>query len=315
MKNTCLGVFILVLFIISFSTTVLLFTFQATFLSPSFFKNQLEKTQFYNRGSDLIIDTIEATGETADQNFLAAIKTAVKKTFTPAFLKTEIEKNLDNGLAFLNLKTAQPDISIDLKSLEPAFKEYVYQEINKTTPMAKAQFEENLWPEITNDTKDIFKIYSTDVQISGSSGATFSDQFKNIQKSLKVVRIIRYLFLVMSIIFLSLLILLARSSLRASLRWPGYGVAVSGLILFFASLILWPIEVFLRNQMSNFYEKAKEAGSIFADLIDQIMKAEIGAVRWVALVILVVGIFVVIISYIVKDKISSSQPVPVQPQR
>lgn len=312
MKNSCLGVFLVFLFIVFFTTTVFLFCFQVTFLNANFYKAELKKVDFYNRASDFLVDLIDIkNGPTTEvsQDNLMALEKAVKKSLSSANLQSQVDTSIDGIIDFLNLKTKTLKISLDLKEIEPAFKDAFYDELNASAPISRSQFEKYTWPEMQKETKDIFKDYSVQSKLSEPEGGIFSQQIKNIQHSMVVLKVIRYGSLFMSILLLGLIILIARNSLRAMLRYPGYGIAISGLLLFIFSLIIYPLEILVRSQINSFYENTKNSGSIFAELIDQIMRAQMGVVRWTSLVVLVVGLILIIVSYFVREQAKVSQPV------
>jgi len=311
LKNSCLGVFLVFLFIIFFSATVVLFVEQFTFLNPNFYKKQFEKADFYNKGSELIVDLYETQeGGVAQIDPVAqkAFSAAIEKTITPAFLKEETEKALIGAGRFLNLKTKIPEVSFDMEKIRPDFEKNLYDEIIKEQEMSWEEYQSLIYNEIEPDVNQIFKKYSLDEEVQ-KDPLGVEQNLGQSQTALKITRIVRYLSLGITILLLALIIFLSRQNLQAVLRWSGWGVGISGLVLIILSLIFGPVLGFVRDQLFAGFSQFKETGSIVIDLVNQIFDASAGVLLWTSVIIFVIGLGMIVASFIVKGSSGSSSSV------
>lgn len=319
MKNSCLGVFIVALFILFFSITIILFVSQFTFLNPNFYKKQLEKADFYNQGAEIVVDlyqTQEGMVGNLDPTVQKAVTTAIKTTITPTFLKQEIEQGLTSISSFINLKTATPEASLDLEKVRPDFEKNLYDEVKKEQPMSWDEYQSLVYSQIEPDVNQILKKYSLNQQIEKDSFG-LGQTLTNVQTALKVIRIIRYLSLGLAILFLALIVFLCRQSLRAIFSWTGWGVAVSGILVLILSLIFGPLASFVRDQLFGEFIKLEQAGSLIARVINQLLDSSAGILLWVSVVVLVVGLGMIIGSYFFKGTDTKAAPKapPSKPQK
>jgi hypothetical protein len=242
---------------------------------------------------------IETQG-TSDSSSEKAFKDAMAKTITPSFFKEQVDKLIENLIDFITGKKTSI-ISFDLEKVKPQFKENLYQELNKSQSMSRSQFDV-YWSNIEEDANQFFKVYKTNLGGAQDQGAVGQNAFSSAQRSYKILLILKYLFLGLAIILLAAIILMTRSSLKAVLRWPGYAVAISGLLILSLSTILKPLLNFLRDQLYANYQSLKESGSVIVDAINQIVQAGASRLIIVSIVIFAVGLVLVIASYIISEK-------------
>ncbi len=128
------------------------------------------------------------------------------------------------------------------------------------------------------------------------------------QTAFRVIRAIRYISLAITFVLFALIITLARQSARDIFRWLGWGIGISGLSLLILSLLLGPIASLIRDQTFTDYAEFVQSGSLVVDLVNQILDAGAGYLMWTSVVVLVIGIIMIILSYILKGPAAPQAP-------
>lgn len=144
-----LSVLLLIIFILTFPLALLYFNAERTLLSPMYYKNALEKIDFYNRLTKIdprVITDYLADKEGRGENLDSGPQTdqfisMLTSTISPDILKLTVENNIDE--IFVNVlekgkKTVEIDLtpvkgSMSLKNTSPEAKEFINQVKEKYT--------------------------------------------------------------------------------------------------------------------------------------------------------------------------------------
>lgn len=302
MKNSCLGIFLVFLFIIFFSTTIFLFTEKLTLLNTNFYKKQLEKVDFYNQGAEIFIDMFEMqSGDLGATDLTAqgAMEAAIRKTITADFLKEEVGKALTAASSFVNLKTDFPNVVFDLETARSDFEENLYQEVIKEQSISREDYKSLVYSEIEAEVNQIFKKYRLE-EFREKDPIGFSQSIDKAHSLLSLARMIQYLSLIIAVGLLILIIFLARQSTGDVLRWTGWGIGISGILLVLLGLAAVPLTSFVRNQIFMGFQNLEQGGNLTADLVNQILTSFAGVLLWVSAAVTLIGAGMIISSYVVK---------------
>lgn len=129
-----LALLLVLFFIIIAPPAIYAFNFSRTLLNPDLYKSTFEETSFYTRLGPLIADLFIAdlAKESRLESGLAALaeeelETVVAGIILPAWLKGEMEKNVDIFFAWLDKGNNLPEIAFDLMPLKAELAEAMPQ--------------------------------------------------------------------------------------------------------------------------------------------------------------------------------------------
>ncbi len=247
MKHPVLAVFIVIF--LFFSLSIALTSFQLKKVtSANFIIQTLNQSGFYNNLPQLVDEAFKGTQNASDNIAFKIVSSAVD----PAYLRTQIEKNLPNFIAYLNGKRADPGVELDLRPLKTAVGNQTLSQLEQTisqelsTLPACTGTENSQSSNITNcrpttlDTNQLSTSLAESLKsnpLLGTSPDFYNlteniphpdTYFSNAKKAFKVLNLTFIISLAVSIIFIALLIILGRNPWQRALRWTGFGIMLPG---------------------------------------------------------------------------------------
>lgn len=256
MKHPVLGVFIIIFLFLSISVTLTGWQLKKT-TSAKFIIKTLDQSGLYNNLPKLVDEAFSSSQNGSDAIAFKIISTAVE----PTYLKTQVEKNLPNFMAYLNGKRATPDVEIDFRPIKAAVGSKSLAELEDIISQAMVALptctgsEDTSNGQIANCRPETMDAGTASASMAenlknnpllGASPDTYNlaqniadpdTYFANAKASFKVLNITFLVSLIISIVLLTLLFLMGLNPWQAGLRWTGYALMLPGAFHLVVSLV------------------------------------------------------------------------------
>jgi hypothetical protein len=241
--NKCLGVFLIFLAFPFVVLSILELSFFRDFTRSQFYKTILKQSNSYQGTSNLI-----GKNEVPSQTNIVSM---LSQSINAQWLQANTEQNLDNFFAFLNGKTSQANLSINLSSLKANLKPTtdVPQDVinlipNQLSIDSYQTFLTNLEQEIKKQSagdaistqmaqQDISNIQNQ-IQNTNNISGQYQNNLNNIKRGFFLSKIVGFAILAVTLLLLLFIGLAARTDISAVTRWIGNALVYpAGLMVVF----------------------------------------------------------------------------------
>jgi len=314
MRNKCLGVF-LVLVTIPLVMLSILQLASSGLLSSQFYKNFFTKNNLYEKFV-LILPQKDSS-----QDIIAAFSQSIDANW----LKVNTEKNLDAFFAYLFNKTSTFDFNIDTSVLKTNPSSDIPEDLQKILPDTLTL---ETYGEFLTNTKDQFlknskeldqEIAQKDLQDINKQiedFGTFKDKFsqntKAIQTSFLYFKIGLWVIYGLTLLMLVVVGLAARRYWPAILRWIGQAIFIPALLLVMISFLLPKFFIDFYHPLQNLKVTTESKDFIMTTYNGLVNTASFNVSR-VSLAFALVGLLLIILSYILPLILKTPPPAPPTP--
>jgi hypothetical protein len=257
----------------------------------------LAQTDTYTKVDNLISST--QTDDELTKSFINGI--------TPQWLRQNIEPNLDNTFAFINKKTNDIVLSVDITPFRANIEKQIPSGVKITIP-DKLTFES--YNKFIADLKTNYVNQGTGTTASTKDLASFDKQIKssfdlkeqirnnllNVQKGVNYFKISSYIIIGLTLFLLIMIIVLARRSVTAIFNWTGQAIFYPSIIF---TGILFGINLLINN-WSPFYgiEMQNDTLIIVQPIYDYTIRNIIHNMLFYSIISVILGALLIIIAIV-----------------
>jgi hypothetical protein len=324
MCRKTLAVFLAIIFVPIFITTIVFISLKSTLLNQNFINTQLNKNNAYTSVTNIALDVFQQQlapqEESQTTNILFSnLSTIVKQKLPADYLKSQLEPVINGFFAYLKGTSSQFSQTIDLKPFKAAVSSATLQNLdeqlkNLATRKSQQDYNSNTlncipanmsaqdikdqWEKLIKE-KNFLQSIPDNLNVGTTNSPNSTQTLNQSKQFYNYLQIAFVVFLFISIILFICIGLLIFKPASSLLNWLATILLIPGTILFFSVFGNYLVTMFLKGSSWNL---PAETSAVLNNLIGSLIKGFIGNIAIYASILVVLAVIMYIISAIIKKR-------------